>query len=616
MQVQLAVLAALLLAGASSFVQAKEKDNHLLYDEFLKMPDDLAMRDGIWWKARNAARFAQAAADVSAMSTMPVDYDALGVEGNVVEFNVGLDGGSQLQMLAASTDRYDLILAFATDGSIEASDDDDMDEMDIVTEHLLNGTKVNGKALDLFMAFAGAEENNITAIAKGFHSNPRRPVNVLCTGANEAAALVPICAVYAAFAFPQAHILAETFNGTWPASNGRFNWTFSQMVDQFYLWPSDVSGYKEGELAETGLVEALDTVEVSEANLFANANDLAEEIALVLDDATTVLVIAPNGTDLTSRGLPPITGNLTGEVDPIPMQGAGYNSEQMNFTIDKYYEVENECPPVLCKTRFPGFMAGMIYAEYDPEDPEWIGPVPLDRLMEGEDYVRVKGDHDADGAVLYNETTDTAYFIWRGSESDADWRADFNVIENDWPVENGAERIWDDPEVQMGFLQQFGAITDLDADDDSTNVQKQLMEMTGGRTPRMIVCVGQSLGGALSTLCGGYMANAYPNATVLVFNEGSPKTGDEQWVKYLNQHVGRLWRMVNEADQVPLLAPFDYMKHAGRGMWIHDAHVYLDERPPMAIKDTNWNDHNYYYYSIAQDTIANVSAPKWVYDEL
>lgn len=48
----------------------------------------------------------------------------------------------------------------------------------------------------------------------------------------------------------------------------------------------------------------------------------------------------------------------------------------------------------------PGFLSAMIYWEYNPNDPDWIGPVPLDTYVAGAPYQRVKGKYDADGAVL------------------------------------------------------------------------------------------------------------------------------------------------------------------------------------------------------------------------
>ena len=64
-----------------------------------------------------------------------------------------------------------------------------------------------------------------------------------------------------------------------------------------------------------------------------------------------------------------------------------------------------------------------------------------------------------------------------------------------------------------------------------------MLQMTKGRVPKLIVCTGQSLGGALSTLCAAYMVRKYPTATVLTTNEGAPKVGTSKWV-----HAPRLFR--------------------------------------------------------------------------
>lgn len=76
-----------------------------------------------------------------------------------------------------------------------------------------------------------------------------------------------------------------------------------------------------------------------------------------------------------------------------------------------------------------------------------------------------------------------------------------------------------------GFREQFEAITAANAANNSVNLEYQMLQMTKGRIPKLIVCTGQSLGGALSTLCAGYMVRRYPDATVLTTNEGAPKVG-------------------------------------------------------------------------------------------
>lgn len=63
------------------------------------------------------------------------------------------------------------------------------------------------------------------------------------------------------------------------------------------------------------------------------------------------------------------------------------------------------------------------------------------------------------------------------------------------------------------------------AANNSVNLEYHMLQMTKGRIPKRIVCTGQSLGGALSSVCAGYMVRKYPTATVLTTNEGAPKVG-------------------------------------------------------------------------------------------
>lgn len=50
----------------------------------------------------------------------------------------------------------------------------------------------------------------------------------------------------------------------------------------------------------------------------------------------------------------PTTVNATGSEAAAQLQGEAYDSAQLNQTILDWEEVQNDCPLVLCKTRFPG----------------------------------------------------------------------------------------------------------------------------------------------------------------------------------------------------------------------------------------------------------------------
>ncbi len=95
-----------------------------------------------------------------------------------------------------------------------------------------------------------------------------------------------------------------------------------------------------------------------------------------------------------------------------------------------------------------------------------------------------------------------------------------------------------------GFQEQFQAITAAKGNN-SVNLEYHMLQFTQGRIPKLIVCTGQSLGGALSTLCAAYMARKYPTATVLTTNEGAPKVGMKCGEMCEGRRgvtdVGRLW---------------------------------------------------------------------------
>lgn len=52
--------------------------------------------------------------------------------------------------------------------------------------------------------------------------------------------------------------------------------------------------------------------------------------------------------------------NATGSEAVAQLQGEAYDSVQLNQTIDEWEAVQNECPVVLCKTRFPGWWARLM----------------------------------------------------------------------------------------------------------------------------------------------------------------------------------------------------------------------------------------------------------------
>ncbi len=66
-------------------------------------------------------------------------------------------------------------------------------------------------------------------------------------------------------------------------------------------------------------------------------------------------------------------------------------------------------------------------------------------------------------------------------------------------------------------------------------------------------------------------------------------------MRYLYQNQGRIYRLVNGIDQVPLLPPFDSHWQTMMGMWINDGEILMQDRPKEAatLLNSNWKDHKY-----------------------
>jgi hypothetical protein len=177
-----------------------------------------------------------------------------------------------MSLLAASNDRYDLIIAMSgTSTDLVAAQAAGNASASNATKAVAFGNSfLPGTQLFVIAALPPPHHHRNTTgmrypavpydaftalVAGGLNmtwSNPMKPVNVLCTGKGAASTMVPLCGVWAALAFPQAHILVEAFNATWPMANGQFNWTLSQIVEQTYVWQDDTDAIGKGKVRRHG----------------------------------------------------------------------------------------------------------------------------------------------------------------------------------------------------------------------------------------------------------------------------------------------------------------------------------------------------------------------------
>lgn len=164
--------------------------------------------------------------------------------------------------------------------------------------------------------------------------------------------------------------------------------------------------------------------------------------------------------------------------------------------------------------------------------------------------------------TLYDESTDTSagvtrvigqsgstdlYVYFGGSKSRENWKTNANVLGDTVPADWGC----DAPNVMRthkGFTKAFQSV----APKLLVALETELGNLTGN--PRVIFC-GHSLGGALATMAGLYVACKIPrireNMAVVTF--GAPQVGDANFVKFFDQVVPRSVRVVNPMDPVPRL---------------------------------------------------------------
>jgi len=180
---------------------------------------------------------------------------------------------------------------------------------------------------------------------------------------------------------------------------------------------------------------------------------------------------------------------------------ADYGPARLNETIAVWESVKNECPTIFCKIRFPSVLQALIYEEYYPETPDVHGPVRIGEVFDeyGPIQLVLTAGRDADGAVGWVPERETAYFIFRGSESQRDWQADANALQAYYQTSSPAQSaVFLDPQAHAGVYRQFQKLTfkpDKPEDDFAT----VFANISDNAQPRVVVCTGQSLGVASPT---------------------------------------------------------------------------------------------------------------------
>jgi len=121
----------------------------------------------------------------------------------------------------------------------------------------------------------------------------------------------------------------------------------------------------------------------------------------------------------------------------------------------------------------------------------------------------------------------------------------------------------DNCRVHKGFLKSIASVIDsiLDILNDRPEIKK-------------FVCTGHSLGGALATLLGLFLATCSKDYQVQVYTFGSSKVGDSNFARLFDKSVKQFFRVVQRGDPVtktPFSIPFPCCIHSGGYMHVEIA---------------------------------------------
>lgn len=130
---------------------------------------------------------------------------------------------------------------------------------------------------------------------------------------------------------------------------------------------------------------------------------------------------------------------------------------------------------------------------------------------------------------------------FRGTESIQDWITDAMVLQVPMDLEGVEDE--ERPQVHCGFLRQFRSIQD-----DITRIIHDYVIQT--EMPR-ILFTGHSLGGALATLASLEYGIKYRHVPVNCVTFGSPRVGNDVFVRYFNHVTDESLRFVNQEDPIP-----------------------------------------------------------------
>lgn len=174
------------------------------------------------------------------------------------------------------------------------------------------------------------------------------------------------------------------------------------------------------------------------------------------------------------------------------------------------------------------------------------------------------------GYIGYRQ--DTLVVAFRGTQADSlmNWISNLDASHlNPYPNVTNAF-------VHAGFYDAYLSV--------QAEVRLATQTLISKVNPKRIAVTGHSLGAALAILCAADLATLV-NLPVTVYNFGSPRVGNINFITYVQSIVHTTYRIVNEADMVPHLPQKDLgFTHLTREVWYSNATYYT------LCSDTNGED--------------------------
>lgn len=189
-----------------------------------------------------------------------------------------------------------------------------------------------------------------------------------------------------------------------------------------------------------------------------------------------------------------------------------------------------------------GTIASMFQASSAAPTPTDLGLLPgltlIDTLKTSYDLLPIIG------YACYDSVNSVMYLLFRGTQTESEWQADFEVEQLPLPLSifdplNGNTALLTGAMVHQGFLTLF------------LQFVNKLTSIVEGTVEPTLIVAGHSLGAALASLTGLYLASAFPDKFVEVYTFGKPRVGNVIYATGVNTLLPtRFYRLTNDDDTV------------------------------------------------------------------